>query len=103
MVEVGRCDSPTSSSSPSSSVSRPSPSSEYPAGCELNQDECWVSLLSPAAPGQDTSHRRLVFYQPLHAALVRGCADMVEHLTPTSANLAAAAAVDAAATTTTAH
>ena len=53
--------------------------------------------------GQDTSHRRLVFYQSLHAALVRGCADMVEHLTPTSANLAAAAAVSAAAATTTAH
>ena len=53
--------------------------------------------------GQDTSHRRLVFYQSLHAALVRGCADMVEHLTPTSANLATAAAVDAAAAATTTH
>ena len=53
--------------------------------------------------GQDTSHRRLVFYQSLHAALVRGCADMVEHLTPTSANRAAAAAVNVDATTTTAH
>ena len=53
--------------------------------------------------GQDTSHRRLVFYQSLHASLVRGCADMVEHLTPTSANLATAAAVDAAAAATTTH
>ena len=36
-------------------------------------------------------------------AVRRGCADMVEHLTPTSANLAIAAAVDAAAAATTTH
>ena len=34
--------------------------------------------------GQQTAHQRLIFYQSLHAALARSCADMVSSLTPTS-------------------
>ena len=34
--------------------------------------------------GERTAHQRLIFYQSLHAALTRACADMIAHLTPTS-------------------
>ena len=42
--------------------------------------------------GPRTAHRRLIFHQSLQATLARACADMLTHLTPTTATLSATAA-----------